>query len=527
MDPIGRRTLLRTGLLAVAGAMAGPALLTACGTGGEPAARPQQDGRRGGTLRAAFTGAGAAETLNHFTGGTAMDMVRARALHATLGDIDPTAPDGVRYGVLDTIEIAADLSAYTLRLRPKLTFSDGSPLTAADVLWSLMSPADNPASLPVYKNPAANFDFSGARIEDDRTLVLPTLTPIADGRLLLCQGNYLVVKEGSDFSPGTPTSGPFTLQEFEPGVGSLLTRNDAFSLPDADDAPYLDGLELRSIADSDARAAALTGGQIDFAHDLAPVTAQTLRGDDRFTVSSTEAPYVSGLFFRMNLAHEPFRDDRVRTAFKLAADRQAMVDSVFFGDAVVGNDLMSPGFPDYAPEIEQRPFDPDRARRLLREAGADGMSIALTTGPETPGMVEVATLYVENLKEIGVDATLDELPAGQLFADYPAYARLPLAASFSVPTPALPLYQMSYGGQNPSALGWDRPDVDALVAEARGSSGAESAEAGLAAQRVLWEEGNTIAPVFKPFTTAAVPGVSGVADDLFGQFPGFSRTSLS
>jgi peptide/nickel transport system substrate-binding protein len=527
MEPIGRRGVLRTGVLAAAGAVTGTALLTGCGGEEEGSARPDGAARRGGTLRAAFTGAGASETLNHFVGGTALDMVRARALHATLGDIDPSAPDGVRYGVLDTIEIAPDLGSYTLRLRPDLTFSDGSPLTVRDVLWSLMSPADDPASLPVYKNPAANFDFAGARVENDLTLVLPALTPLADGRLLLCQGNYLVVRENSDFSRESPTSGPFRLEEFEPGQGCLLARNDAFSLPDLDDAPYLDGLELRSLPDSTARAAALTGGQVDFVHDLAPVTAQTLRDDDRFTVTSTGLPYVSGLFFRMNMTHEPFRDNRVRTAFKLAADRQAMVDSVFFGDAVVGNDLMSPGFPDYADEIEQRPFDPGRARQLLREAGAEGMSITLTTGPETPGMVEVATLYVENLVACGVDARLEELPAGQLFADYPAYARLPLAASYSVPTPALPLYQMSYGGQNPSALGWDRPDVDALVNTARGTAGAASAEAGLAAQRALWEEGNTIAPVFKPSTTAAVPGLSGVADDLFGQFPGFSRARLS
>ncbi|ONK09528.1 ABC transporter substrate-binding protein [Streptomyces sp. MP131-18] len=527
MEPLARRTLLRSGLLATMTAVAGPALLTGCGSGEETSAPSNGTPRRGGTLRAAFTGAGAGETLNHFIGGTAMDMVRARALHATLGDLDPSAPDGVRYGVLETIEVDDELRAYTLRLRHGLTFSDGSALTARDVLWSLHSPAEDPASLPVYKNPASTFDFAGARVEDDHTLVLPTLAPVADGRLVLCQGNYLVVKENSDFSPEAATSGPFRLEEFAPGEGCLLTRNEEFAHPELDEAPYLNGLELRSLPDSEARAAALTGGQVDFAHDLSPITARTLRGDERFTVTSTTPPYVSGLFFRMNLAHEPFQDNRVRTAFKLAADREAMVESVFFGDATVGNDLLSPGFPDYADEIEQRAYDPDRARQLLREAGAEGMSVTLTTGPETPGMVEVATLYVENLVAVGVDATLEELPAGQLFADYPAYTGLPLAASFSVPTPALPLYQMSYGGQNPAALGWDRPDVDELVATARGTSGEESAQAGLAAQRALWEEGNTIAPVFKPFTTAQVPGVSGVADDLFEQFPGFSRATLT
>lgn len=518
MADLARRALLRNGFWLAAAAAAGPAVLTACGS-------PSASG--GGTLRAAFVGAGANETLSHFTDGTPLGMVRARALHATLGDLDPSAPNGVRYGVLKSIDIADDLGTYTLRLHRGLRFSDGSPLTAADVLWSLKSPGEDPAALPVYKNPAANFDLGAARTPDDHTLVLPTLAPIADGRMLLCQGNFLVVKKGNDFSQSSPTSGPFRVEEFEPGQGVSLVRNEEFRLPGTDGLPRLDSLELRSIPDSDARAAALTGGQVDLVHDLAPVSAEKLRGDDRFTVTATEPPYVSGLFFRMNMTHKHLKDVRVRTAFKLAADRRAMVESVFHGDATIGNDLLAPGFPDHPDGIEQREYDPDRARSLLREAGADGMAITLTTGPETAGMVEVATLYVENLKEIGVDADLEELPPGELFADYPAYAKLPFAASYSAPAPALPMYQMSYGGANPSALGWDRPDIDELVAEARASTGEQAAEAGLAAHRAMWEEGNTIAPVFKPAVSAAVPGLSGVEDDLFEMFPGFTRATMT
>lgn len=432
----------------------------------------------------------------------------------------------MRYEVLEGIDVSADLSTYTLRVRPGLKFSDGSPLTARDVLHSLLAPTQDPKSLAVYKTPGRNFALPDAQVVDDRTLVLKTLAPIADGRLLLCQGNYLVVKEGTNFERDAPTSGPFKLVEFEPGQGSALVRNDEFALPGLD-GPYLDGLELRTLADSDARAGALTGGQVDFAADLAPVTARTLEGDSRFAVRRSRTPYVSGLFFRMNMAQAPFTDNRVRTAFKLAANRQAMLDSVLFGQGVLGNDLLAPGFPDYADELPQREHDPERAKALLAEAGAQGMSVELTTGPETAGMVEVATLYVEDLKKIGVNATLRELPAGQLFADFPAYVKLPLAASHSVPVPAMPLYQTSYGNNNPSALGWNRPDVDAQVVKARGSADpAEAKRAAVAAQRAMWEEGNTVAPVFKPFTTAATPAVQGVADDLFEQFPGFSRAWL-
>jgi peptide/nickel transport system substrate-binding protein len=524
---IRRRSLLRGGAWTAAALAASPTLLAACGTDTEPTRTgPSGPPKRGGTLRAAFVGAGAAETLSYFHGGTNLDFVRARAMHAALGNLDPSAPDGVRYEVLDGIDISPDLTTYTLRIRPGLTFSDGSPLTARDVLYSLITPFQDTKSLAVYKTPGRNFDLTKAEVKDSQTLVLPTVAPIADGRLLLCQGNYLVIKEGSRFEQNAPTSGPFTLATFEPGQGTALVRNDAFALPGLD-GPYLDGLELRNIADSDARASALTGGQVDFAGDLAPITARTLDGDTRFTVTRSEAPYVSGLFFRLNMTQKPFDDPRVRTAFKLAAHRQAMLDTVLHGRGRIGNDLLAPGFPGYAEDIEQRPYDPDRARALLAEAGAQNIEVTLTTGPETPGMVEVATLYVENLTQIGVKATLRELPAGQLFADFPAYVKLPFAASYSVPVPPMPLYQSSYGGKNPSALGWNRPDVDAEVGKARSATDpAEAQKAATAAQRAMWYDGNTIAPVFKPFVTAATPGVRGVRDDLFEQFPGFSRASL-
>ncbi|WP_436775940.1 ABC transporter substrate-binding protein [Yinghuangia sp. YIM S09857] len=522
-----RRFVLGTagGALALA---TGSALLTACSDDADPAADQAGRGKQpGGTLRAAFVGGGAAETLDHFRGPTPMDFVRARAWHGSLGNLDPSAPDGVRYGVLEGIDVSDDLATYTLRVRPGVRFTDGSPVTARDVLYSLAGPAQA-SPLPVYKMPTANFDLDRARVEGDLTVTLPTRRPIADGRLILCQGNFLVVKEGTtEYSPRTPTCGPFKLTRFEPGQGAAFTRNDDFYGLALGGGPYLDGLELRSIVAGDARAGALTGGQVDFAHDLPPVTARTLEADQRVVLTPTESPYLVGLSFRMNMTVKPFDDPRVREAFKLAVDREAMVETVLFGRGTIGNDLPSIGFSDYARQIPQRAHDPERARTLLREAGAEGMEVTLTSGPETPGMIEAATLYIEDLKKVGVRASLSELPAGQLFADFPAYTRLPFAAAFNVPVPALSSYQVTTAGGAPGALGWNRPDVDALVTQARAERNPLRAkEIGAAAQQAMWSDGNTVMPVFKPYVNAATRNVAGVADDLFQQFPGFGQATV-
>ncbi|MDM4778167.1 hypothetical protein [Micromonospora sp. b486] len=71
----------------------------------------------GGTLRAAFAGGGSSETLNYLVGPTALDYVRAKLVHAPLCELDPKAPDGVSYGVVESITVSDDLKTYTLRVR--------------------------------------------------------------------------------------------------------------------------------------------------------------------------------------------------------------------------------------------------------------------------------------------------------------------------------------------------------------------------------------------------------------------------
>lgn len=180
----------------------------------------------------------------------------------------------------------------------------------------------------------------------------------------------------------------------------------------------------------------------------------------------------------MNPQAEPFSDVRVRQAFKLAVDRERIVENVYFGRAFVGNDVPGLGFPNYDTELEQRAHDPEKAKELLAEAGAEGIEVELTAGPEMPGMLETATLIVEDLKAVGVKATLKELPAGQLFADYPAYQKLPFKAGYNPPATFEPNHV-------PGAF----PEVDALVAEARSATSPEARlQASHEAQKLLWEE---------------------------------------
>lgn len=501
MSDLPRRAFLGFGALTAA-SLSG--VLTACSSSSDGGG----DDTRA-TVRAAFAGGGSSETLNYFVGPTALDFVRARLVHAPLGTIDAAQPDGVSYGILEAIEISEDLKSYTLRLRDSVTFTDGSPVTADDLLHSLRAP-DELEGLPFTRLVGRNFDLSAARKLDQRTLRLPTAQPIADGRLLLCQ-SMLLIKDGTtEFTPSTPSCGPFVIDTFEPGQQTVLRRNpDYFG-----DEVHLEEVHLLSMGEAAARVNALKEGQADFVSGVSPFDARSLAKDRRFTVGSGEPPYVSNLRFEMNLSHAPFKDERVRRAFRLAVDRQAIVDTVYYGRAELGNDVPALGFPGYAKSLDQRTYDPDRAKALLREAGHEGMAIELTAGPELTGMVETATLIVEDLRAIGVKARLKELPAGQLFADYEAYQRLPFAAGYNPPAP----FEANH---TPGSF----PDVDKLVATARSALSERDREAAShQAQHLLWKKGNQIIPVFVPTLDAHTDRLSGVRSL---QFPDLSAAEIT
>lgn len=539
-DRLGRRELLRRSLLlGVAGGVA--PLLAACGGDDDAAtattaptpddgSTPDEDSADAApdvvatdTIRAAFAGAGASETLDPYFAFTALDFVRARAMHASLGNLDPSAPEGVAYGVLEGIDAADDLSSYTLRVRPGLEFNDGSPLGAVDVLYSLrLAAAEATGSYALF---VADFDLDAATTPDELTVVLPTRQPIADGRELLCIGTNFVLPDGTEeFTADMATSGPFTLVEFDPGVGSRLVRNERYGGIARGGGPFVAELELRSIPDEAARLNALQSGQVDFAHDLSPLQVRTAADDDRIRLEETEPPYLSALYFQMNMAVPPFDDPRVRQAFRVACDRQQILDTVLFGRGVIGNDLFSLGFADYAASIPQLEHDPDEARRLLVEAGAEGVEVTLRTGPESPGMIETATVYIEQLRSVGVDARLDEAPPGQLFADFEAYVSAPLVGGYSTAVPAMLYYQVVFLGGGPFAFGWNRPDVDEMVTAARSEPDAgRRLELATDAQQILWDEGNTIIPVFKPVVSARDPRLVGIEEGLFTQYPSFAE----
>ena len=115
----------------------------------------------------------------------------------------------------------------------------------------------------------------------------------------------------------------------------------------------------------------------------------------------------------------PFDDNNVRMALKLAMDREELIEKIVFGTATLGNDFhISPSMPYYPEDIEQRAYDPDKAKWHLKEAGMDSLTLPVSAADSImPGAVDFVTLYAEQAKKAGITLNPIREPNDGYWAD--------------------------------------------------------------------------------------------------------------
>lgn len=423
--------------------VAATALAAACGTANEPTATAPD------TLRYVTVGSAASATDDPHGGIlNQSDLVRFALTHDVLAK--PGADGKTEPRLAESITPDATLTRWTVELRGGATFTDGRPVTAADVLFSLRR---------IHAKSAENFgrmkmfDLDASRVVDESTVELVTTKPYAEVPRALESVTFVVPDGTADFSRPVPGSGPYRLVEGTPEA-AVLERNDRWWGP----APALRRVEVRAVADPQARAQAVLTGQADVAIGVNPATAQQVRGDAGFAVErragTTLYPFV------MRLDQPPFDDVRVREAVKLAADRQALVDKVFLGFGAPGADLITPADP-ISPDVPARTRDVARARELLAQAGhAGGLSLTLHTTTSYPGMDTAALLFAEQLREVGVDAEVKTAPPDAYWTE--VWAKQPFYVGFFGGIPFLDVARVSLLSDAPTnETGWKRPEWDA------------------------------------------------------------------
>jgi peptide/nickel transport system substrate-binding protein len=224
-------------------------------------------------------------------------------------------------------------------------------------------------------------------------------------------------KWGKDMVKHPVGTGPFKLETWEPGVKVVLVRNDDYwgGAPKIRQAIYI------PIIEAQARLSAVKTGEIDLTMDVPPDSLDELRKDPNIVVAETNSSAV--WYVVLNTRHPILKDKRVRQAMNYAVNKEAIIRDILKGTAVVAVSPLSPVYGPYAESGVQRyPYDPEKAKALLKEAGqANGFDVTFFVPESGSGMqspVEMATVIQANLAAVGVRAKIQTMEWGAYLKKY-------------------------------------------------------------------------------------------------------------
>lgn len=326
-----------------------------------------------------------------------------------------------------------DDRTWEFKLREGVRFHDGTPFTAHDVVFTY-------ERVPKVVNSPSSFNFAVkmiARMEviDDHTLRIHTTVPapllannLASVRIISRRhGDGATTAAYNNLSAAIGT-GPYRATEFVVGERATFERNDSWW----DKKPAWARVNYRLLANDAARNAGLQAGELDIIDQVPPRDVADLQRNARVSVVSTpgqrliylapdigrkETPFVTDAQGRPMNAN-PLQDVRVRQALSLAINREGIRDRVMDGFAAPTGQLMPQGASGYEASIRVDPYDPERARQLLRDAGyPNGFGITLH-GPNNRYVNDskIAEALAQMWTRIGVRTSVDTMPAATFFS---------------------------------------------------------------------------------------------------------------
>ena len=306
-------------------------------------------------------------------------------------------------------DISADGLTYTFKLRSGVTFHDGEVFDSSVAKFAIdRARGENSV------NPQKRYFETIEAVEtpDPQTLVLKLGKPTGSLLYWLAwPSSSMVGSKSADANKTTPVgTGPFRFVNWAKGDKVELARNPDYW----DDAVEvkLETALFRFMSDPQAQAAALKAGDVDaFPEFAAPELMQSFDGDERLVtvVGDTELKVVAG----MNNTRKPFDDKRVRQALMMAIDRNMIVEGAWSGFGTPIGSHYTPNDPGFVDLTGTYPYDPERARALLAEAGyANGLSFTIKA-PQMAYAQRTSQIMQAMFAEIGVTMNIEttEFPA--------------------------------------------------------------------------------------------------------------------
>lgn len=313
-------------------------------------------------------------------------------------------------GLAESWTVSEDGLTYTLKLRDA-KFSDGSPLTAEDAAFSLLRIRDDEGSL--WSDSYTVIDTAEAT--DAHTLVIKLNTPSAPFLSTLAMpGASILSKKGMEtlgpdaYAENPVASGAFTVKEWRRGDRVILEKNPNFWEADR---VKLDGVEWISVPDDNTRMLNVQAGQLDAAIFVPFSRVAELKKDPNLVIHTDPSTREDHLL--INHEHGALAKKEVRQALDMAIDKQAVVDTVTFGLGEVANSFVPKGALYYYADNLRRPYDPEKAKQMLAEAGASDLQLNYVVRAGDEIVEQTAVLLQQQLAKAGVTVNIQKVDPSQ------------------------------------------------------------------------------------------------------------------
>ena len=313
-------------------------------------------------------------------------------------------------------EISDDGLEYTFHLR-EARFSDGSPVTAQDAVFSLTRMRDDPESVQsaMYQ---IMVDISAP---DDRTVVIRLREPSAPFLATLAMFSAAILPEkaiselGEAFGANPVGAGAFRLQEWRRGEVVKLERNEHYW---EEGLPKLDGVEWHVLPDDNTRILKVQAGELDAAIFIPFNRVADLEANPEINVHLDPSTREDHLL--LNHEHEWLTNKNVRKALNMAVDVQSIVDVVTFGYGTPANSYIPAGALYYNPDNPNYPYDPEKARAMLQAEGATDVSLNVIVDAGSEVEEQIGILLKDQFSQVGVDLEIRKVDPGQIWDLYVA-----------------------------------------------------------------------------------------------------------
>lgn len=422
--------------LALAAGLASTMALTACATSQAAAPGAASGSAEGAADGAPVTG-GALTYLEHqayttlyppaagfYPNGALVNNLTARLLHQ-----DPETLELEPWIATALPEVNADATEYTFDLRTDVTYSDGSPLTAENVVANLDLFGSGDQDRALIVSEAIN-NYEGGEVVDDDTVRFHFSAPapgFAQAVSTINSGllaDATLERDSEGFGPGNAIdiigAGPFTVESEQVGTSiRLAAREDyAWAPPSAENQgrPYVDSVDIVIAPEDSVRIGSLASGQAHIARQVEPQHEEQVTSAGLDLHAAQTNGVNNGLSFRFD--HPLLQDIRVRQALIAGIDREEVVSSIFSAGYPLATSSLSSTALGYSEQVDAYAYDPDRAAQLLDEAGwtvgddgirvreGERLHLVVNEALPQPRSRDVITLVAQQLREIGVELEL-------------------------------------------------------------------------------------------------------------------------